>query len=478
MVSPSPILRRPALESFPATIVLDGQEFTFKVHTRPLPLGDSVTVNYYWLDSRQFRHLRNKASAVQFRNTLGHWAAAMRASGWQDDLDQQVHYVMAQCYPLISRCKSLQDVYRDACLAPSVVKSPGSLSQAVRQHIQEIVGSRDRLRVQAELDRVLGRFEPHARVLPLLQEAFRNWAGKGVHLMRTYGNVGVETFLRATHHALDKYRKRSNRWVRDFINLFAYESKVSFYLCYANLWVALIPWLRQHRGLDEISERFLRFWHCQNQPVEIPHGRTASGIYYVTHGRATMPMKQANGKPLQRSLIWKTDHVGPTHFRDVFSGQVLSLHPLSAFFMQDPQACAVAGRFFTSEGYHEVTKRGRTEYASEYWNLIGEIIAAAHLYREACDRQTDKRKVRPSRSDALESVATLHEFDSEVDLMEDYAAHLKLRCPKCPGPVRFEKYHPAPKRGGQPKADYRCTICQHLTSVLLHEAEVRRFLFR
>ncbi len=80
-----------------------------------------------------------------------------------------------------------------------------------------------------------------------------------------------------------------------FVNLFSYECKVSFFTCYANAWVDLIPWLRKHRGLDKVSERFLRFWHNQN-----PSTGGADG-------------------------------------RDAFNGQVLALHPLSGFFMKDPR---------------------------------------------------------------------------------------------------------------------------------------------
>ncbi len=100
---------------------------------------------------------------------------------------------------------------------------------------------------------------------------------------------------------------------------------------YANAWVGLIPWLREHRGLDTVSERFRRFWHNQNQPIEIPHGRTPGGISYPTHHSALVAKGDGNGGLTCQTLRMRTEHIGPTHLRDAFSGQVLSLHPLSGW---------------------------------------------------------------------------------------------------------------------------------------------------
>src|SRR5262249_28247822 len=143
-------------------------------------------------------------------------------------------------------------------------------------------------------------------------------------------------------------------------DLFSYECKVSFYRCFANVWVDLIPWLRENRDLDEVSERFLRVWHMQNQPIEQPDGRVIP---------------------------------------DVFGGQVLSLHPLSGFFMKDPALCTIAGRFFLSDAYERAMVQGRAEDCAEYWEFVGAILTAAGLYRQALDRQAERRGVRQRNSD-------------------------------------------------------------------------------
>lgn len=467
---------RPPLKSLDATLSLLGNDFQFKLYTRPLVLGDAATIDYYWIDSR---HLRRGADSdlANFRACVGLWGTAMRVSGLGDDLTQQVHYVTALCYPLVNQCNSLHDIYLDAYLAPSRVKPASRLPQAIYLQIQDVVKSRCRFQVQKELDGVLGRFEPPSRDLPVLQEAFRYWVGKGVVLMRQRGNDGLKEFLREVDYWLSKFRKRSDPIVRHFINMFAYEAKVAFYRCYANAWVALIPWLREHHGLDEVSERFLRFWHHQNQPVEIPHGRTAGGISYPTHRRATFIGKDQSGKPVARSLMWETQQIGPTHLRDVFSGQVLSLHPLSAFFMRNSDACATAGRFFTSTRYEGVMVGAGAETCSEYWDLIGEILTAAHRYRLALDEQRDERQVRASRSETIAKIACERGSVSESELMEDFAVVQKVRCPRCDDSLRFEHYDAAPKPSGQGQAHYRCRSCSHHVQISFDKSMLEQFLF-
>src|SRR5262245_500171 len=208
--------------SLTATVRLCNQVFSFRLYTRPLSLGPVGVVQYYWMDSSQFRNIRTEASVSSFRSCLGHWAAAMRSMGCWDDLDQQVHFVAAQCWPLVCRNKSLQGVYRDAFLDPkSLTSEPPSLPDDLRERIVQAVRGRDRMAVQRELDSALGRFETPRRVLPALLEAFRRWVGNGVVLMRRGGNDGLEQFLRSVDGWLERYRKKGgHRWVRHFINVF------------------------------------------------------------------------------------------------------------------------------------------------------------------------------------------------------------------------------------------------------------------
>src|SRR5262249_30299197 len=156
----------------------------------------------------------------------------------------------------------------------------------VRPGVQRVVASRNSTLLQEQLDRALGWSEPS----PFEERAFLRtyWymMPLGAAAWLHHGEIGAKVFLDSVEHFFKSARRRGGRPTRRMIlNLLAYEAKAAFYLCYANTWVDLIPWLREHRGLDETSERFLRFWHHQDRPVELPHGQTRSGLLVPTHVR-------------------------------------------------------------------------------------------------------------------------------------------------------------------------------------------------
>jgi hypothetical protein len=450
--------------SLTATLRLGGQDWPFRVYTRSLALGSSGRVQYYWMDSSQLRNPRSEAAQVNFRSIVGFWGAAMQEMGWWD-LDQEVNYVLAVCYALVGKNKSLQHVYRDAYLAPHAVDRSDGLCEETRTRIRNVVRSRDYLQVRKELDETLGRFDIPAAVLPILQEAFRHWVGTAVVRMRQRGNDGLEEFLAETDHWLARYRKRSDRWVRQFLDLFAYECKAAFHTCYANAWVGLIPWLRENRELDAGSERFLRFWHHQNQPIEVPHGLTVAGILYPTH------QFLERGGEFRQSLVIPTERIGPTHLRDVFNGQVLSLHPLSGFFMKDPGLCAVAGQFFLSDAYERVFRQREPLFCREYWSLIQAILAAAYLYRQALDRQAEGRSIRRDAR-LVEGVTSPSADCDEAALLTEYVASRQIRCPNCGGALELRGYRTAGEGESEAPTDFACSACGRQLALAIQYGEL------
>jgi hypothetical protein len=243
----------------------------------------------------------------------------------------------------------------------------------------------------------------------------------GVTLVREKGNDGLHEFL-GRFDAWYEERRRKGRqgWLRPFLDWLAYECKVSFYLCYANTWIDLIPWLQRHRGLDAVSERFLRFWHMQNGPVRLPDGRIIPAV---------------------------------------FRGQVLSLHPLSGFFMKDPALCAVAGRYFGSDAYDRVTVQGRAADCAEYWDLIGAVLTAAGLYRQALDEQRQNRGVRLRHGDGPGPGRTAPEERSPAGMLEEFAASRGLRCAACGGALRFQTFRAADAEAEGFDAEFTCGAC-------------------
>jgi DNA-directed RNA polymerase subunit RPC12/RpoP len=210
--------------------------------------------------------------------------------------------------------------------------------------------------------------------------------------------------------------------------------------------------------LDPLSARFLGFWHNQNQPIEVFHGQTKGGILYPTQ-QGMVVVKDQGRKRARQSITIKTERIGPNHVRDVFSGQVLSLHPLSGFFMKDPALCAIAGRFFTSKTAVRGITPGQVERCGDYWDLVGAILGAAHLYRQALDRQADARGVR--QREGAERVAAVGPLDyGESSILEAFAEARQIRCPACGGKLIYDKYHPAEAGASTFQVEYTCNSCK------------------
>ncbi len=83
-----------------ATISLGRQDFTFRLCTRPIHLGSHHTVQYFWMD---LADLRKAEGSSNVRNCIDHWWAAMQSEGGHNDYYNEFQYVLANCYPLISR---------------------------------------------------------------------------------------------------------------------------------------------------------------------------------------------------------------------------------------------------------------------------------------------------------------------------------------------------------------------------------------
>jgi len=448
-----PVLGRKT-RSVNVELELQGTPLVFKLYGRRLDLGEHASIDYYWMDASEFR---KKEFSKNFQNCMLHARAITMC--WQDGPEQMSQLVWALCYPPVSREKSLQRVYKDAFLKKprrgsnaQTSEENDALPAVTDEAIRFCIQSRDRFGVKTQLDSALGRFEPPSKMLPLLQQACEHWLGRGVALFR---DRQVGRFLDEVELWLRRYRRQGgNIWVRHFVNMFSYEAKVCFYHCYTNAWSDIIPWLKEHRDLDETSERFLRLWHNQNQPIEVPHGRTLSGVIYPTRASRVIfpPGQHRQAEP--HAITWQTDHIGPTHVPDVFSGQVLSLHPLSGVIMSDPALLAIAGRFFGTDAYERFFVHGERN-CSEYWDLVGVILRAAHIYRQALDRQNQRRA--PSRVAYDEDGAMTDSLSTE-QLINDFATARLLRCPVCHGSGTFVDHRLI--SDSQADFQFRCHDCE------------------
>jgi hypothetical protein len=152
---------------------------------------------------------------------------------------------------------------------------------------------------------------------------------------------------------------------------------------------------------------------------------------------------------------------------------VLSLHPLSGFFMKDPGLCAVAGRFFASDAYDPVFAQGETA-RGEYWDLVGAILTAAHLYRLALDEQQQKRGVHERQPDDEAMVAPAER--SIAGLLEEFAAARGVCCPNCRGHVCLDERTSSPGADGDFRAHYTCRACDRGLALSITEGELSQWL--
>jgi len=348
-----------------ARIDVGVRTFEFPLYARPLQLGQDCAINYYWMDTSTIRRPAKRLEPGGLAESiLAFRYAVLEVHGMQRDHEELANYVWAKFYPLVASSKTLQDIYLDAFLkSGSTIPEDFEVDDETRLRIRKIAADRDSASVRTELDRLFERFQPEADDKPGFQKACHHWLGNGVQSLLEKGQDGLENHLQEVVGWMARYRRKGgDDRVRHFVNMFSYESKASFNFCYANVWIGIIDWLNKNDGLDIASERFLGFWHNYHADPDSP-----------------------------------------------FQGQVLALHPLSGFFMKDPSACWVAGRFFGTDSYADVYERGAVGSSAPYWDLIGSILTAGHQYRRARDGQIRSPKTLDECAEsALAGIVAAH----------------------------------------------------------------------
>jgi len=426
------------------TVEHAGQCFAFELHRRKLLLGPSGKTDYYWMDGRQFRSQR---TAANFRSCIDLWWAAVEAAGAADDPRNQINLVLAEAYSQVCTARSMQAIYLDAHLHQCADRSYEIRTQNdqrrmetertywlpdnEQERLREIAQSHDVARIRDELNRLFGGTLPPQAERPAFQEAARAWVGNGIEAFRTAGREGLHNYIeRKLESWIRRLRRRAGQErVRLFLNMFSYECKVSFYLCYASAWVGLVPSLTSQHGLNEIGARFLNLWHHQNQSSET-----------------------ATGEPV----------------RDVFCGQVLALHPLSAVVLTDPIHLTILGRWIGHRDYGRLQREQQVDTCPEYWAAVATILIAAHEYKASHDRwEANRGRTVITNSDIVSNQAHDTAAASPPLLFEDYASDAAIVCSNCAGPLRYESFRPPTDSSPDIEVSYRCQACneQSLISV-------------
>ncbi|MEJ7636828.1 MAG: hypothetical protein WKF75_02265, partial [Singulisphaera sp.] len=322
------------MENRNVSFELQGRPFTFAALFAP-PRARTRGASHLLLDER--RRLRRRPPGPNFP-CVDHWWAAMEMIGGGRDRhpDQPG---LGRVLPLVNTARSLQDVYLDARLAPDVGRrystarwgdrsvgiagSPFSLPADEADRLRAVAHARDTVLVRDRARNVFLGPSPVPSEMPAFEREAYAWIRGGVDALAAGDAAGLAAHVATLGRKIAGLRRRGgDDRSRRFLNRFAYQSKVAFYLCYANAWIGLIPRLRAHRGLDAAGERLLRLWHHQNQPGD-------------------------------------DDTAGPGGGRDAFCGQVLSLHPLSAFVMNDPAHLQALGAWIAHPEHHRLVAHDR-----------------------------------------------------------------------------------------------------------------------
>lgn len=442
-------------EGIPITLSAGGKEFVFQLCRRWLDFGLEEPVDYFWMDVSGLRNPQGPKGENAL-NCFDFWQYGASDAGRRNDPVFLENLVLVCFYSQIAGNKSLQKAYLDAFLSAPQMKRLFAEKGSKRHdaivwnlndeaHVRAVVEACDRERLRAELDSVFGRFEPPPDHYGRMNFWYSQWVGTGVEQYRRHSAEGLSKHCVEIGKLMIEYRRgQTEPWMRDFLNMFAYEVKVAFYACYANAWSFLLPKIAKTYNLNPPSIRFLSIWHCQNQGVPGP-------IDGMDHPSGSPP--RAVSAP-----------EGKDHFPDVFSGQVLALHPLSGIVMKDSSFREAIGHLIGSSDFDATIMRGY--YDATYQEFLVTILKAGHLYRRAreflagerTDRRLSKRKNVKGKFQAPSDPAPAN----EALLFEEVATTAGRKCPKCKSrALRFEK------RGdksvnGKVVIGFQCQGCRHI----------------
>ena len=275
----------------------------------------------------------------------------------------------------------------------------------------------------------LGELPPRSE-MPAYREATQASIGNGIRALRTEGRKGLQRYTGTVDEWIRKLRRRGSLdRVRMFLNMFSYQCKVAFYLCYCSAWIAILQWLAQTRGPNVLGERFMRLWHHQNRAPD------DSGVS-----------------------------------RDAFCGQVLALHPLSAVVLTSPEHLTAVGDWVGHPDYEALLTSGQVAECEEYWDFVATVLIAAREYdrsrrrweagRGQTTRTDTERLSQQSRDDSVASARVL---------FEDFAAARGHVCPDCSGPLAYVRYERAEKDRPGVIAFFRCQSCDREITVEVAE---------
>ena len=409
-----------------AAVNYRGRTFQFRLLRETLGVGDGTEVAYFSLHGGQFRQ-RN--GGVNFVPVMDFWWATRReASGRDDDPFDPYTGVMAETYRLFTTSRALQDIYFDAYGSKTIDRT-FSLPEEESVRLKGLADAAAAEAVREELESLFLGELPDRAAMRRCEEAARRWVVNGAAALKRGGVPALRRWVDGELAPwVARYRKRGgDKFTRAFLNLFAHEAKAQFHRCVANAWVGIVPWLREHAGLDELGERLISFMNALNRPALD---------------------EQCGGA--DRSGIDGTGADAGAH-RGTLCGQLLSLHPVSRYVIAQPGLFQVLSKWLAHPAYESITASGPSAIAAcpEYRSAVAAILIAAHEYKRNQDEYENRRGKRTVSGDAgagpggeqrggpLDNVARDDAAPDAAVLFGNYAADNEITCPACGGAAVF-----------------------------------------
>lgn len=404
---------------------LANRVFRFPLGVRRLDMGKAGDIAYFWLKSDN----ESKDGQASDGGVIDFWWTQMRTAGYAGGEREIEHLVLAESYSLARRSKSVQRIFRDARLSASVDRDYELAADEARRLRQVAESGLDAVR--EELEQALADETVSAERRSELNRDAHRWLDRGKAAFHGGGRAGLRQWVNGElKRWMEKAARDGRRGGRAdaqylLFKSWTYECKAAFYVCYASLWAALLPFMEE-AGVDARSLWFMRLWHNR---ADAPGG-------------------------------------------GVMKGLVLARHPLSELVMRQEHHRVAIGKWLRRADDNQIPEIGDFR-CPEYNGVVAAILAAAQEYKHLWQAYQDSRI--PQRGERIRGVRTppsrkpkspprpdsTHPNSGPVsEAFDKYVQMRQLQCPKCGGrPVydRHTKIGAGRRRSLQ--VTYRCLKC-------------------
>lgn len=382
------------------TVSFNNRSFPFRLTCEKLDLSLPNEVSYW---SMHGGDLRRAAGGRNLRSVIDLWWELARRSGISDE-----HYILrlwAEVYSLVNTARSQQSVFADAYLGKNIDLSY-SLPESEVEDLKALVLFHGLRWVQHTLESLLMGDLPSDADRSRFTEIAQDWLNTGLMMFKTFGETGLRSWLILINAQIKEHRKRGRAdFMRRFINLFAYEAKVSFHRSYSDVWRFLVQWLKEHRSLDDMSERLMRFMHYCNCDVY-------------------------------------TDGLTPEQRRGPLCGQVLSLHPVGRFLLAQSHNRIALGELISVPDYFAHWETKAMQNTDAYRNVMASILIAATEYHHTREHSNARRRKSAQVEAPIHLHCQEHRNDEELNCekaLTEFARDQKWKCEQCDAELKFDR---------------------------------------